>query len=410
MTGGINIPPGQQVAQDATLSDRIRHLRNLQQQELEAAAREGRPPSESLLQGLNDRLKALSPTGERPMTQAGAAAEVARVELPHGPGELRPSTKPVKLQVYIPQNVKDFLDDLSAPNLPPELSGFAKKAIRTLDRIQSFYKVHRLLPFGAYWTRNAMQAALANVMEHGLGYISPASDAGLLKEGVVQPFGLGQASMASLLYALGRGSDFKISRAAVEKYGRLEVRAIDGSVKTIEQLYHDMLMRGILHGAVSAEAHGVDNLWSKAARTLSGAAVGMAYGGVVGGLTGTEGGLDWGSALGAMVGGAAGLGVLRKVGVPLKVANGAEYLVKSNYAPLARVGEAASELPFRTAMYIQSWIKTGSAAEAAQKVYTHMSDYHNLSVFERRWLRRLIPFYAWTKTAFKSTKIGRAHV
>ena len=68
-----------------------------------------------------------------------------------------------------------------------------------------------------------------------------------------------------------------------------------------------------------------------------------------------------------------------------------------------RAGELTTEIPAKVALFISEFRKTDSLSEAANAVYSHMNDYANISAFERRALRRAIPFYSWTKLAVEST-------
>jgi len=64
-----------------------------------------------------------------------------------------------------------------------------------------------------------------------------------------------------------------------------------------------------------------------------------------------------------------------------------------------RAGELASEIPSRLMLFTIEAKRTGSLGEAARAVKEYLYDYSNLSIFERRYIRRTIPFYTWVKHA-----------
>lgn len=64
-----------------------------------------------------------------------------------------------------------------------------------------------------------------------------------------------------------------------------------------------------------------------------------------------------------------------------------------------RAGELASEIPTRLMLFTIEAKRTGSLGEAARSVKKYLYDYSNLTVFERRFMRRMMPFYTWTKHA-----------
>ena len=75
-----------------------------------------------------------------------------------------------------------------------------------------------------------------------------------------------------------------------------------------------------------------------------------------------------------------------------------KFMMKEAY----RTGELVTEIPFRLMTFITELKESGSIGEATQAVRDTFFDSAQLSVFERRVLRRAIPFYSWTKIALKS--------
>ena len=68
-----------------------------------------------------------------------------------------------------------------------------------------------------------------------------------------------------------------------------------------------------------------------------------------------------------------------------------------------RAGELASEIPTRLMLFTIEAKRTGSLGQAARAVKEYLYDYSNLSIFERRVMRRMIPFYTWVKHAMSTS-------
>jgi hypothetical protein len=68
-----------------------------------------------------------------------------------------------------------------------------------------------------------------------------------------------------------------------------------------------------------------------------------------------------------------------------------------------RAGELASEIPTRLMMFIVESKRTGSLAQGAKAVKDYLFDYSNLSMVERRVIKRAMPFYTWTKHAMRTS-------
>ena len=68
-----------------------------------------------------------------------------------------------------------------------------------------------------------------------------------------------------------------------------------------------------------------------------------------------------------------------------------------------RAGELASEIPTRLMLFTIEAKRTGSLGEAARAVKDYLYDYSNLTMFERRVMRRIMPFYTWTKHALSTS-------
>jgi hypothetical protein len=68
-----------------------------------------------------------------------------------------------------------------------------------------------------------------------------------------------------------------------------------------------------------------------------------------------------------------------------------------------RAGELASEIPSRLMLFTIEAQRTGSLGQAARAVKDYLFDYANLSLVERRTIKRFIPFYTWSKHALMTS-------
>ncbi len=64
-----------------------------------------------------------------------------------------------------------------------------------------------------------------------------------------------------------------------------------------------------------------------------------------------------------------------------------------------RAGELLSETPTRLMLFTAVAKETGSFAKAGQAVKDYLFDYSNLSIVERKVMRRFMPFYSWVRHA-----------
>ena len=104
---------------------------------------------------------------------------------------------------------------------------------------------------------------------------------------------------------------------------------------------------------------------------------------------------------GAVMGGAVGAGILGPVaGLPVGMAVGA---LMGNHAAKMRgafkLGEAISEMPTRVMLGMHVYKETGSLLSMGDDVRHFLHDYSNLSHFEKKFLRRAMPFYNFYKMA-----------
>lgn len=61
-----------------------------------------------------------------------------------------------------------------------------------------------------------------------------------------------------------------------------------------------------------------------------------------------------------------------------------------------RLGQAGENF-FRLGTFIDAWKRSGDFTEAGAQVKKIFYDYKDLNMFERSWMRRLVPFYSWMR-------------
>ena len=87
----------------------------------------------------------------------------------------------------------------------------------------------------------------------------------------------------------------------------------------------------------------------------------------------------------------------------LKADDGWRQAMKPSSALFARdvfrAGELASEIPSRLMLFTIEAHRTGSLGQAARAVKDYLFDYAGLSLVERRAIKRMMPFYTWSKHA-----------
>jgi hypothetical protein len=317
----------------------------------------------------------------------------------------RLESKTITHKVYIPEGVAKVLKDLEAPDLPEGMSEWARSAIRNMDAFQNYLKLQMTLPFAGYYGRNALQAAQTTALRTGVDFLDPTDG-----------FSNGADMLSGVAYGLLRyGEGDKLfgwsvprTKKFLEGFGDRVVTARSGRSMTLRELDEQMSIRGIHHGMQSSEMFGAMPVATRFKGALNGVMAGATLGGIGGAVVGQAGvnaGLldqDNQFAEYSALMGAVALGIKGR-GIPVAGKRGVAGLLQSDWKPFIRPGEAATEMPFRVALFMNEFKRSGSASEAAEQVYRHMNNYHSMSVFERRFMRRAIPFYSWTKLALRHT-------
>lgn len=397
--GGIN-PPHEQYADPKTVPQQLQQAREL----LNKAKSQQLDPKSTLLgtegqKNLEDNIARLEAQVDdlRQQTLAGAKPEQT--------GNLRPSTKPVDYKVYVPEGVARVLHDLNAPGMDPEWGENLRKMILVHDQVVGMFKANVMAPFLSFWSRNFLQNAAAVVLETGGAMMDP-------KDG----FHTARDTFKMTKYILGRYTDAFIHEdlypETMKRLGR-EVITVGGVKMTRSELEHEFRVSGGYRGMPAMEGLMEMGRVARGFSGASGAGFGLAAGSLVGGTAGAavdeavdnedakyaKLGAEVGADIGAVFGAFVGARKITNHGAPFKGFDGMTHLVQSRWLPWVRRGEKYTEIPFRIALFMTQLEKTGSISEARRSVHNAFVDYSAMSVFERRVMRRIVPFYAWTKHA-----------
>ena len=272
----------------------------------------------------------------------------------------------------VPASVAHMLREMNSPLYNPATAELANRLLKGFDKIQNIYKIPLLAPWGSTWNRNAIGNITLSYLKTGIAMLHPNH---------MGPF------MRAYVYALSKESpNFRkyapgIDDAWMEKVGKMKVPHVLGEKYhggiTYAQLHEEMGRRGVLTGMHHEEVvlDAVGGPAGQASGTIMGAAIGAGLAGPVGGAIGAAGGFLAGNHLSKMRG-------------------------------LFKVGELATEMPTRMMLGMHTYQTTGSLREMGSTVNHFLHDYSQLTTFERRLVRRMMPFYNFTKLAFRSVLTG----
>lgn len=312
-------------------------------------------------------------------------------------GEAR-QTENIPHTMYIDKGTAKLLRELTQnSDINPAWSPAIKQAVMGYDKFINFYKANMLLPWGGTWGRNAVSNMAIAYLRGGLSMFHPEK---------------GRDYVTVLNYVLGRYSD--TPRAIGSRLGNLEeignkvIKAKNGRELTVKQLVEEMKIRGVFKTSISEEVLSQPSLTGRVASALSGGAAGGAVGTVAAGLasqTTDDPNMDPVlrnvlSTVGVLTGAALGARTLKG---RKKMVDQATAMIQSGWKPFLRKGEMATETPIRLMTFINEFRESGSLGEAGHQVARHLNDWGSMGVFERRFLRRAIPFYSWTKLAVRQT-------
>ena len=266
---------------------------------------------------------------------------------------------------YLPKSTADFLDNVVAPLYKgdnPMVDGI----LRGYDNIQNAFKIPLLGPWFSTMARNAIGNVTMAYLKTGVSLASPEHLTDFVK---TFSYVLAQESprMAGFFGKVGLTEK-------IAALGAKEVRYFGskgGVPITIAELVEEFGKRGVFSGWMRDEIFEGSVKSQKAGAAFAGGAMG-------GSLAGPGGALA-GAAIGARLG-------------------KETYRMKN----LFRGQELASEMPTRLMLALHTFKETGSVLEASDTVRHFLHDYGELSTFEKRYVRRAIPFYNFTKLAFKA--------
>ena len=279
---------------------------------------------------------------------------------------------------FFPESIVNMIREIKTPTYNSDYE-FVNKFARGYDLVQQAFKIPLLAVWGSTWMRNAIGNVSLAYLRNGIAMFHPERLNDFQK---LYQYGLAM-----------EGKDFRIANNITEKMmkdlGQVPVKALGdqyrsgGKPTTIADLYDEMGQRGVLSGIwrheIGGEFGSTEAVLGKASvptDRLKGAAMAGAIGASIGGPVGGIGGM----AVGALLG------------------NHAASL-KAGF----KAGELLTELPTRMMLGLNVYKETGSLTSMSDDVRKYLHDYSDLSTFEKRFIRRAIPFYNFVKLATKVT-------
>ena len=265
----------------------------------------------------------------------------------------------------MPKEVVDFVEDLVTP-LYSGRNEMIDSMLKMYDRIQNAFKVPLLAPWFSSFSRNAIGNVSLVYLKAGLGMLNQEFMTDYIK---VMKYTLARESP---VFRGGLGKLSKDIDSDLEALGKVKVSNFDGEIE-IKDLVDAMGVRGVFSGWMRDEVFDTP-VGGKFGEAGLGGAAGALIGGSVAG--------PYGAGAGAVAG-----ALLGKEAYRMRM--------------LFRGQELASEIPTRVALALHTFKDTGSLDHAGNAVRKYLHDYSELSTFERRYVRRAIPFYNFTKLAFR---------
>jgi hypothetical protein len=323
---------------------------------------------------------------------------------------------PQRVDVLMPQSVAVLVAD-ALGNANQNRSPALQKFLRLYDGVQSMFKTNMLSPWSGYWARNGFSNAML-------------TSANLFGKMMRDDYSGVAVETADLMtYAIAKETTYFGDNTAkmIEKLGKKQIISDNGRKVSVADFYDRMASEGVLRG------HAHSQIVSEGPVQRFGAA-GLGAGiGLLGSATGhslIESAVGDGeqnatsfsiatfmsTAAGAYLGYRKPSGAVRfgddtkqfladnKAGLPIysgldKVTG---YL-QTNMRSVVQAGELATDMPFRVANYVNEFKLTGSHLRASDNVFQTLNNWNNLSSSEREIMRRVIPFYGWTKFAIQHT-------
>jgi hypothetical protein len=320
--------------------------------------------------------------------------------------------KTVSMKVFLPESVALSLDELSESSMPKWATGGMRSLIVAYDKLMGMYRQNVLAPHPAYWGNNIIGNVAMSVASAGGMILNPHNDFEVMRSmGSVVRYAMIKGGAG---YAVGQHAS---REAALSSIGKQEFFGA-----TVEQLYNEMHVRGILRGQISDDIMGKAIMGTSWYTRLSGASIGAGVGGVAGATAGApvDAGTDttyagdamslFGTVAGAWLG-SRNLAKMRGAPVPttggkadaLVNVNKAASELQSGMPTVLKHGELLTEAPMRVAMFLAEYARTGSPYRAQMKTFDVLNDWSGLSSFEKTYMQRVFPFYNWMKFATKAS-------
>ena len=364
-----------------------------------AAVRDGSPDADALKRAYLARLSEF----------ASASKEYAGID---GKGYKVLPEKTVSMKVFLPESVALSLDELSESSMPKWATGGMRSLIVAYDKLMGMYRQNVLAPHPAYWGNNIIGNVAMSVASAGGMILNPHNDFEVMR------------SMGSVVrYAMIKGgAGYAVGQHASREAALASIGKQEFFGATVEQLYNEMHVRGILRGQISDDIMGKAIMSTSWYTRLAGASIGAGVGGVAGATAGApvDAGTDttyagdamslFGAAAGAWLG-SRNLSKMR--GAPVPTTGGkADALVnvskvagelQTGMPTVLKHGELLTEAPMRVAMFLAEYARTGSPYRAQMKTFDILNDWSGLSSFEKTYMQRVFPFYNWMKFATKAS-------
>ena len=271
---------------------------------------------------------------------------------------------------YLPKQVADFLDDIVTP-LYAGKNTMVDNMLKKFDRVMNLYKVPLLAPWGSSMARNALGNVSLAYLKAGLSLFKPSYLSDYMK-GMMYVWA--KESPAFRAVYMGTKEMTPAVTAKIEALGNRLIKREQGAAVKVSEVVDNFSRRGVMTGFMRDEVFDIaarGTKFEKAQGGLAGAAIGGSLGGPIG------------AGIGAALGGMAGKET---------------YIMRN----LFKFQEMASELPTRMMLGMHTFKQGGSFDDVGRTVRHWLHDYSALSTFERRTVRRIIPFYNFTKLAVRT--------
>lgn len=338
----------------------------------------------------------------REAQKVGVPEKMERKLVGQGPGDAKTMTpkgglvepktrsnRPVTVKVHVDQGTAKLLQDMLAPDIDPHWSALTRQMVMGLDKINGFFKSNLVLPWTGSWARNAVSNTAIAYMKAGITMMHPE---------------MMESYWHGMKYILAKHSDYAEGigkKVNADKAGNFLFRTRSGVEVPMKELIPEMAARGVFRASISDDVAKAA-LGGKFAAGVSGAAMGATAGAVLPRDEEGDNVTSWQN-IGSLLGAAAGAFVGARTIRGTSKLNKATRTLQTGFKPMLRAGEMATEIPVRMALFMHEFWKSGSVAEAGNEVYRHLNDWNSLGVFERRYIRRAIPFYNWTKLALRQS-------